>query len=66
MLSYIVLACMSFTLLVAVTELVKERRVRRALQQLLQRLLSQWRPHSDAQNRHSDDAPVRDAGRDGM
>lgn len=66
MFSYIVLACMSFALLVAVTELVKERRVRRALQQLLQRLLSHWRPHASTQDRHTDDPPVRDVGRDGM
>ena len=44
--SPVVLTLVSLGLLVAVAALVRERRLRRALQTLLQRLLSHWRRHA--------------------
>jgi hypothetical protein len=62
-LTYFVLAFVSVTLLVAIVALVRERRLRRALQQILHRLLIYLhrRPNVEAQNR---DGPDPHAGCD--
>jgi hypothetical protein len=45
---------LSVSLLIAVIALVRERRLRRALQILLARLLSRWRHHGPNSNTPSD------------
>lgn len=53
----------SFALLVAIALLVREVRLRRALQKLLYRLLSSWRSNTDEVcDRHVRDPPA-DRGR---
>jgi hypothetical protein len=59
----LVLAAMSFALLAAAVALVREVRLRRALQQLVRRLLNLWRrQHEDLSDR-SDRAGPGDDGR---
>jgi hypothetical protein len=57
--------CLSLTVLILVFVLLRERRIRAALQQLLSRILSHWRssPHETTE-RHSD--PARDDPDDGL
>ena len=42
----LVLACQSLAIVVIVLAFVREARLRRALQQLLKRLLTHWRTHA--------------------
>jgi hypothetical protein len=55
---YIVLTLVSVALLLAVVVLLKERRLRLALQEILKRILARWRPHANPQ------APVHPDPRD--
>lgn len=52
--TYIVLACMSLALVLAVIALLREARLRRALQALLRRLLLHWRGHDQETDAVSD------------
>jgi hypothetical protein len=45
--AYIILTIVSVTLLIAVVALLKERRLRLALQSILKRLLDRWRVHAN-------------------
>ncbi|WP_145055140.1 hypothetical protein [Lignipirellula cremea] len=47
--TYIVLAFVSVALLLAVVALIKERRLRLALQDILKRFINRWRSHADTQ-----------------
>jgi hypothetical protein len=60
-----ILAGTSLALLVAVGALVREMRLRRALQVLLHRLLSYWRMRAYGKNpdNHTDNQPDRDVDR---
>ena len=50
---YVVLGFVSFALLLAIVALIKERRLRLALQQILNRLLARWRTNAQTQkHRH--------------
>lgn len=55
-----ILAALSLALLIAVAVLVRECRLRRALQDLLRRILSLWRTHAP---NDSDRGVDRDLGR---
>jgi hypothetical protein len=46
-LSYVVLTFVSVALLLAIIALIKERRLRLALQQILKRLIDRWRTHAN-------------------
>jgi hypothetical protein len=59
-LSHIFLTFVSLALLLAVVAFLKERRIRLALQNLLRRLLSRWRNHSNEEV----DSPRSPADRD--
>lgn len=52
-LNYMVSACLSVALLLSVLALLKERRLRRALQLLLQRLLKNWRIYERSESHRS-------------
>ena len=45
---YLVVACMSLAIVLAVIALIREARLRRALQALLRRLLLHWKIHDQA------------------
>lgn len=47
--TYVVLAFVSVALLLAIAALIKERRLRIALQDILRRLLNRWRSHAFTQ-----------------
>ena len=53
--NYIVLSSISLALLLAVAALIKERRLRLALQNILKRLIHRWRSYADTQNRRRPD-----------
>jgi hypothetical protein len=60
-LAHIVLASVSFALLLAIVALIKERRLRLALQDILRRLIYRWRNHATTPthsrtDRHNSDA----------
>jgi hypothetical protein len=48
-LTYVVLAFVSVALLLAVVALIKERRLRLALQDILKRLINHWRSYANTQ-----------------
>ncbi|MDP7019568.1 MAG: hypothetical protein QGG36_27475 [Pirellulaceae bacterium] len=47
--TYVVLAFVSVALLLAVVALIKERRLRLALQDILRRLINRWRSYANTQ-----------------
>jgi hypothetical protein len=49
-LTYVVLAFVSVALLLAVVALIKERRLRLALQDILRRLINRWRSYANTQD----------------
>ena len=53
--THLVLTFVSLALLLAVLAFLKERRLRLALQQILQRLLKRWRPHAQTKDSRSAD-----------
>jgi hypothetical protein len=53
-----ILTFISLALLLAVTAFIRERKLRLALQRILNRLLNQWRRHAENHNR-DDDHPDR-------
>ena len=61
-LAYVVLAFVSVALLLAIASLIKERRLRLALQDILRRLIHRWRSHVHTQT--DSHIPNRDADRD--
>ena len=52
--STIVLIFVSVALLLAVIALVRERRLRLALQEILKRLVKRWRSYANSQQNHED------------
>lgn len=54
--THIVVACMSLAILLAVVALLREARLRRALQVLLRRLLLHWKRHDQEPKDTADDA----------
>jgi hypothetical protein len=63
-LNHIVLTFVSVALLLSVVTLIKERRLRMALQQILTRLLIRWRSHANTQVPEKPDRRDADAGGD--
>ena len=63
-LTYVVLAFVSVALLLAIVALIKERRLRLALQDILRRLINHWRSYANTQTDHRADRRDADAGGD--
>lgn len=63
---HIVLTLITVALLLAIVALIKERRLRMALQQILKRLIERWRSHADPQHRNSPDRRYAPRDRNGM
>jgi hypothetical protein len=66
LLAYVTLAFVSVALLLAVVALIKERRLRLALQGILRRMIDRWRNHETAQNHDHSCRRNVDADIDGM
>lgn len=63
---YVVLAFVSVALLLAIVALIKERRLRLTLQDILRRLINRWRSHANTESDPSSDRRDADANGDGM
>ncbi len=53
-LNHLLIACLSFAVLVTVIAFVRERRLRLALQRIVNRLFAHWRTHAKNHNADSD------------
>jgi hypothetical protein len=63
---YLVLSFVSLALLLAVVALVKERRLRLALQQILRTLIERWRNYAHWQDRPTGDCDPDDPDHGGL